>query len=171
MKTTPDFNSLPPFYKNYVNHVQDMDMLEALRTSAQKLQTLLASIPEEKGTFRYQPEKWSIKELLVHVMDAERIFAYRALRFARKDATPLAGFDENTYVPESNAHSRTLTELGAEAARLRATTIDLFAGFTPEMLGRQGSANQSVISVVNLGYVVAGHEMHHMSILRERYLV
>jgi len=170
MKMLPDFNTLPEFYKKYVIHVQDFEVLEALKFSNTRTTGLLSTVPEEMGEHRYAPGKWSIKELICHTMDAERIFAYRALCFARNDATALPGFEENDYAPQSNAHARTLSQLTKEMSNLRATTIDLFASFTPEMLKRRGTANNSVISVVNLGYIIAGHETHHRNILTERYL-
>jgi uncharacterized damage-inducible protein DinB len=170
MATKPDFNTLPPFYKNYVMHVQEMDMLEALKFSIAETDTLLSAVPEQLGEYRYAEGKWSIKELLCHMMDAERIFCYRALRFARNDATPLPGFEENDYAPEANAHGRTLKQLLEEMKRLRATTVDLFTSFTPEMLQRKGTANNNLISVINIGYVIAGHETHHRKVLAERYL-
>lgn len=168
--TRPDLQSVAPFYKGYVEYVKDLDMLEALVQSNKITVDLIRSIPEEKGSYRYQPEKWSIKELLCHMLDVERIFAYRALRFARNDKTPLSGFEENDYAPQANANSRTILELANEAERLRATTIDLYKSFTPEMLQRTGTANKAELSVLNLGYIIAGHESHHRRILKERYL-
>ena len=170
MNTSPDPNTLPPFYKGYVDLVRHMDLSEALYNSGITTFELIKSIPEEKGEFRYAPGKWSIKELLNHVLDAERIFCYRALRFSRMDSTPLPGFEENDYAPNANAHARSLNAFADELARLRATTIDLFSSFTPEMLQQKGAANNSTISVINLGYVIAGHETHHRNILTERYL-
>jgi uncharacterized damage-inducible protein DinB len=170
MQTAPDPTTLPPFYSGYVSLVQDMNMMKALSTSGEACAALLKSLPDEMGHYRYAPEKWSINELVCHMMDAERIFAYRALRFSRKDDTPLAGFEEKTYAPQANAHSRTLQQLAAEMQRLRATTIDLFDSFTPDMLQLKGNANNSIISVVNIGYVIAGHEMHHCAVIQERYL-
>lgn len=170
MKTSPDFNTLPPFYRNYVSFVEQLEMLPALKASAEAAQTLIGTIPEEKGIYRYAEGKWSIKELIGHMMDAERIFAYRALRFARNDHTPLAGFEENNYAPEANAHARTLEQLVREMQNLRTTTLDLFSSFTPEMLTRTGTANNSLVSVVNIGYIIAGHETHHCSVLKQRYL-
>jgi uncharacterized damage-inducible protein DinB len=170
MNTKPDFTTLPEFYKNYVLHVQDEDMMDALKTSGTLTAGLALAIPEHLGEFRYAPEKWSIKELLCHMLDAERIFAYRALRFARNDETPLAGFEENSYAPEANAHERTLQQIVNEMKSLRASTIDLFSSFTPEMLQRKGTANNNTISVINIGYVIAGHETHHRNVLTERYL-
>jgi uncharacterized damage-inducible protein DinB len=170
MNTKPDFTTLPEFYKNYVLHVQEVDMLEALKHSGTLTAGLVLAIPENVGEYRYAPEKWSIKELLCHMLDAERIFAYRALRFARNDETPLAGFEENSYAPEANAHGRTLQQIVNEMKNLRASTLDLFSGFTPEMLQRKGTANNTTISVINIGYVIAGHETHHRNVLTERYL-
>jgi uncharacterized damage-inducible protein DinB len=144
--------------------------MDALRTSISETRSLIHSIPESKGEYRYAPGKWSIKELLCHMLDAERVFAYRALRFARNDQTELAGFDEKNYAPNANAHSRTLSQLADEFNRLRLTTIDLFESFTPEMLSRCGKANNNMVSVINLGYIIAGHEVHHRNILIERYL-
>jgi uncharacterized damage-inducible protein DinB len=168
--TRPDFSNIPPFYTRYVELVKDLDMIEALKRSNQLLLDLVTTIPEEKGTYRYQPEKWSIKELLCHMMDAERIFAYRALRFARHDKTPLHGFEENDYAPEANAHARSLKQIASEMKNLRITTIDLFASFSPQMLLRTGTANNTALSVLNLGYIIAGHEAHHQNILTDRYL-
>jgi hypothetical protein len=170
MKTSPDFNTLPSFYKHYVMQVHEMNLLDALEKSGKNLNTLIKSIPEEKGEYRYEPGKWSIKELVCHMMDAERIFAYRALRFARNDSTELAAFEENDYAPEANAHARTLKQLVAEAETLRKSTIDLFASFTPEMLQRKGAANKNIVSVINIGYIIAGHETHHYNVMNERYL-
>lgn len=170
MNTTPDFNTLPTFYTKYVSHVQNQNLMDALQTSGALTAELILSIPEEKGEFRYAEGKWSIKELVCHMMDAERIFCYRALRFSRNDKTALSGFEENDYAPEANAHGRTLQQLVSEMKNLRTSTIDLFASFTPAMLQRTGEANKNPISVINLGYIVAGHETHHRNVLIERYL-
>ncbi len=167
----PDLDSIPPFYKKYVEHVKEFDLLPILDHSNKQLLTLLGTIPEEKGTFRYAPGKWSIKELLCHMMDAERIFAYRALRFARNDNTPLHGFEENDYAPEANAHGRSIRQIAEEMERLRKSTLDLFTSFTPGMLTRKGSANNTELSVLNLGYIIPGHETHHRIVLKERYLI
>lgn len=166
----PDLQSVPQFYLGYVNNVKDHDMYEILKQSNKEALEVVRSIPEAKGEFRYAPGKWSIKELLCHMIDVERIFAYRALRFARNDKTPLSGFEENDYAPEANAHSRSIQEIANEMERLRLTTIDLYKAFTPEMLARKGVANNSELSVVNLGFIIPGHETHHRKVLQERYL-
>lgn len=170
MKTSPDFSVLPEFYRNYILQVHDLDMLDALEQSGKHLVAILNDVPENMGEYRYEKGKWSVKELICHMIDAERIFAYRALRFARNDSTELAAFEENDYAPEANAHARTLKQLMTEAENLRKTTIDLFVSFTPEMLQRKGIANKNVVSVINIGYIIAGHETHHRNVLKERYL-
>ncbi len=166
----PDLQNLPSFYKGYVEHVKDHDMLDALRLSSNKVLALIENVPEEKGHYRYQPEKWSIKEVLCHLMDVERIMCYRALRFARNDKTPLAGFEENDYAPEANADARSVARLIKEMKQLRVSTVDLFSSFSTNMLQRSGTANNVVLSVLNLGYIIAGHESHHHQVLVERYL-
>lgn len=170
MKTTPDFSVLPKYYHHYVMLVQNESLIDALEQSGKQLVSLLSSVPEEMGEYRYEAGKWSVKELICHMMDAERIFAYRALRFARNDSTNLPGFEENDYAPEANAHARTLHQLLDEAQRLRQTTIDLFTSFTTDMLQRKGTANKNLVSVINIGYIIAGHETHHRNVLKERYL-
>ena len=168
--TRPDLNTVPDFYKRYVEHVKEYNVLEALQISSKETLDLVRSISEEKGNHWYAAGKWSVKELLCHMMDTERILAYRALRFARNDNTQLHGFEENDYAPEANAHNRSIKKIVGEMERLRLTTIDLFENFTPEMLSRKGVANGVEFSVLNLGYIIAGHESHHRNILRERYL-
>src|SRR6185369_14277705 len=150
-----NLDTIPPFYKNYVKQIDEPDMLQALRISGHRMLELVHSIPDNKADFAYAPGKWTVRELLCHIMDAERIFAYRALRFARNDKTPLSAFEENEYVPEANAHARTLQQLANEIGRLRETTIDLYKSFTPAMLLRKGSANNTEVSVLNLGFIIS----------------
>jgi len=168
--TRPDFNTLPDFHKRYVQHVKDYDVMEAMKISSKETLELVRSISEEMGEHRYAVGKWSIKELLCHMMDTERILAYRALRFARNDKTNLPGFEESEYAPQANAKNRNVKQIADEMERLRQTTIDLFVNFTPEMLERKGLANNLELSVLNLGYIISGHESHHRAILKERYL-
>jgi len=168
--TRPDLANVPPFYQGYVNHVKDMDLVEALNISIQKAEAIIKSIPESKGEYRYAEGKWSIKELLCHVIDAERIFTYRALRFAREDKTPLPGFEEKDYAPRANAHGRTLIQILTELKHVRTSTFDLFASFTDDMLKHTGKANNTEVSVLNLGYIIAGHVLHHLHVLESRYL-
>ncbi len=164
-----NLETIPHFYKNYVKTLEDTDMIQALRKSGNRAQELVHAIPSGKMDFRYAERKWTIREVLCHMIDAERIFSYRALRFARNDKTPLAGFDETAYTPESNAAGRSLQSIASEMVHLRASTIDLFGGFSPEMLARKGSANGNEFSVASQGFIIAGHETHHLHILQERY--
>jgi len=165
-----NLDTVPHFYKNYVKQIEESDLLQALRISGHRCLELVHSMPEDKADYRYAEGKWTIREVLCHMIDAERIFAYRALRFARNDKTPLAGFEENDYAQQANASGRSIQKIAAEMAHLRSSTIDLFEGFTPEMLIRKGTANTNELSVVVLGFIVAGHETHHCNVLRERYL-
>ncbi len=165
-----NLESVPHFYKNYVKQIEETDLIQALRISGHRMLELVHFIKEEKSDFRYAEGKWSVRELLCHVIDAERIFAYRALTFARNDKTNLPGFEENDYAPQANASGRSLKKIADEMAHLRVATIDMFEGFTPEMLTRKGKANNNELSVVSLGFVIAGHETHHRKILMERYL-
>ena len=168
--TRPNLEAVPEFYRGYVELVQDMDVLDALRHAGRRAQQIIPYIPEDKGTFRYAEGKWTVKEVICHIQDAERVFAYRALRFARNDQTPLSPFDENLYATQANAHGRSVQELARELKRLRDTTLDLFSSFTSDMLSREGTASGKRMSVLTLGYIIAGHELHHYRILNERYL-
>ncbi|MEQ8425389.1 MAG: DinB family protein [Cyclobacteriaceae bacterium] len=164
-----NLDTVPHFYKKYVKLIEETDLIQALRISGNRAQEVLHGIPVGKQDFRYGDDKWTVREVLCHMIDAERIFTYRALRFARNDATPLSGFDEQTYTPESNASGRELKNIIAEMAHLRSSTIDLFSGFTAEMLSRKGAANDNELSVASQGFIIAGHETHHLRILNERY--
>lgn len=165
-----DLNTVPTYYQRYVKLAMNLGVIESLKQSNANILKLLATVPEDKGEYRYQIDKWSLKESLCHMMDVERIFAYRALRFARNDQTALPGFEDNEYAPEANAHARTLKQLIAEMERLRNTTIDLFKSFTDDMLRREGVASNNKLSVLSLGYIIAGHELHHHNIIVDRYL-
>lgn len=160
---------IPGFYHRYVEPLKGKEMMEVLHSTSLKTQKFLNDLEESNGDFRYAAGKWSVKEVVCHMLDAERIFCYRALTFARNDKTALPGFDENTYAPEANAESRTIAELVQEAIRLRVTTIDLFKSFTSEMLVRTGVANKGTFTVRGVGYIIAGHELHHLTILQDRY--
>jgi len=165
-----NLETIPHFYKNYVKHVEESNILQALRVSGHRAQELIHAIKPDKADFRYAEGKWTLREVLCHMIDAERIFAYRALRFARNDKTNLSGFEENDYAPQANASNRSLNKIADEMAHLRTASIDMFEGFSPEMLTRKGTANNNEISVAALGFIIAGHEMHHVSILKDRYL-
>jgi DinB superfamily len=165
-----NLENVPHFYKNYVKLIEETDLVQALRISGHRMLELVHFIKEERADYRYEDGKWSIREVLCHTVDVERIMGYRALRFARNDKTPLPGFEENDYAPQANASGRSLKKIADDMAHLRTTTIDLFNSFTPEMLNRKGISNNHEFSVVVLGFIIAGHETHHRKILMERYL-
>src|SRR6478609_3248415 len=142
-----NLETIPHFYKNYVKHVEESNILQALRVSGHRAQELIHAIKPDKADFRYAEGKWTLREVLCHMIDAERIFAYRALRFARNDKTNLSGFEENDYAPQANASNRSLNKIADEMSHLRTASIDMFEGFSPEMLTRKGTANNNEISV------------------------
>lgn len=166
----PNYDYLPEFYKGYVSLVSEQPLIAALSQSKERCLTLFRTINEDKGKYAYDTGKWSIKELINHVIDAERVFAYRALTFARNDNTELPGFEENSWVSESNANSRTMENLVEQYEQVSATTMMLFKSFDTKMLNRIGTASGVKFNVANIGFIIAGHETHHVNILKERYL-
>jgi uncharacterized damage-inducible protein DinB len=166
----PDASEFLPYYGKYIDAMPDGDLLQLLRTNLDATLTLVRGLPESQGGHRYAPGKWSIREVLGHVIDAERIFAYRALRIARGDATPLASFDENAYAAASDADARTLADLADELEHVRLGNIALFRSLGDEALARRGTASDATVSVRALAWILAGHELHHVKLLRERYL-
>jgi uncharacterized damage-inducible protein DinB len=166
----PDASEYAPNYQGYVTKVPDGNLLEILEDQRQETQELLAGITEGRAMHRYAPGKWSVKEVIGHLTDAERVFSYRALRFARGDQTPLPGFDENAYAPAGKFDARALPDLAAELHAVRRATIALFAGLDAPALARRGLASNQEVSVRALAYIIAGHERHHLGVLRERYL-
>ena len=166
----PDATEFAPYYARYIDRVPDGSILDILASQRDETLAFLRSIPEERGEHRYAPGKWSIKEVVGHVIDGERIFAYRALRFARKDQTPLASFEENDYVPAGNFGARTLRDLADEFQAVREGTIRLLRPMDEATLSLRGTAADQPVSVRGIAYIIAGHELHHRAILRERYL-
>lgn len=164
-----NLDTVPHFYKKYVKLIEETDLIQALRASGNRSQELFHAIPLGKEDFQYADGKWTVREVLCHMIDVERIFMYRALRFARNDKAALSGFDENAYTPESNASGRDMKSILSEMAHLRASTIDMFASFSPDMMARKGTANNVEFSVVSQGFIIAGHETHHRRVLQERY--
>jgi len=164
----PEADEYLAYYGKYIALVGD-DALTALRAQAASTPRLLQGGSEAKGDFRYAPDKWTVKQVLGHLADGERVFGYRALRFARADETPLPGFDENAWVPAAGFERRTLADLVVEFASVRAATIALFGSFDAAALLRRGSANGAQVSVRALAHMIAGHELHHLGLLKERY--
>lgn len=166
----PDETEYVAYYGKYVSLVPDGDIVGVLSDQIGETMALLRNIPEERAGFRYEPGKWSIKELVGHLIDSERIFSYRALRFARDDKTELPGYEQDDYVRNGSFDDRTLEDLAAEFASARQSTVLLFRHLNDEAWTRRGSANESEVSVRGLAHIIAGHELHHRAILRDRYL-
>jgi uncharacterized damage-inducible protein DinB len=159
------------YYAPYIQSLTDeYTLIEELEISVHRLIKFVQNIPMDKFDYRYAEDKWTIKDILQHLIDVERIFAYRALRFARKDATPLASFDENNYVVFANATKRTIQDLLTELAVVRQATLSLYKTFSEEELLRMGIASNHPMSVRALGFVIIGHQNHHQRIFEERYL-
>jgi hypothetical protein len=157
------------YYQPYVSEVPDGDLLTTLESQRDSTAAILAGITDANAGFRYAEGKWSIREVVGHVADAERVFAYRALRFARADATPLPGFDENAWMPSAGFDARPLGDVAAELRTVRESTLSLFRSFTPEAWLRTGSASGHPITARALAWIIAGHERHHLRVLTERY--
>jgi hypothetical protein len=166
----PANEEIPESYRAYVARAKGDDLLAALRNSASETETLLRSVAPGREQFRYEPEKWTIREVLGHIIDAERVFAYRALRLSRHDATPLPGFDENAYVPRSGAADRAIGNLLEEYLAVRSASAALFPTMSAGMLDFLGNVNTRPMSARVLGWIIVGHNLHHLAVLRERYL-
>jgi len=166
----PDLSKVASFYHNYINLITHDDIVTAFKTETPKLIKFIDGIPASKQDYRYADGKWSIKELLQHMIDAERIFCYRALRFARKDTTPLSGFDENNYAANAKTENRKWDELVDELKTVRKASEYMFCSFDEEQLNSTGISSNNSISVLAIGYIVVGHTLHHTNILKERYL-
>ncbi len=167
----PATSDYPEYFGQYINQVEEDDLGTAFRNQFPKIESFLHSIDEEKGGYAYAPGKWTLKELLQHIIDTERIFNYRALCFARNEAASLPPFDENVYADNSNANARTWKSLSNEFINVRRSTEDLFNSFTEEMLQQKGTASNKSISVLSLGFITAGHITHHIKVVKEKYLV
>jgi uncharacterized damage-inducible protein DinB len=160
-----------PYAIMYIGLLPDDGLvLNYLADNLKATEDFILSLPEEKLVYRYAESKWTIKEILVHIIDDERIYAYRALRFARNDKTELPGFEQDAYAIHSGANERDIKDILNELATVRRATISLFEGFTDEALMRVGRADGKIMSVRAAAYHIAGHEMRHINIIRERYL-
>ncbi|PYP89276.1 MAG: DinB family protein [Blastocatellia bacterium AA13] len=166
----PSSNEYAPYYDKYVTRVGAGDIVAILHEQLEITLELLRSIPESKADFRYAEGKWSIKEIVGHITDAERVFSHRAFRFGRGDKTPLPTFDHDSYVVEGKFELLSLSELANEFEEVRRATISLLSHFSAETWNRIGTASDAEVSVRALAYITAGHELHHVDILRERYL-
>lgn len=166
----PDSSEYAPYYAKYITLVGGHDVVAALEDQPRQTLALLSTLSEEQGNYRYAPDKWSVKEMLGHVIDAERVFSYRALRFARNDRTPLASFEQDDYVRASGCGDRRLADLIEEFVCVRRATVWLFRALSPDAWMRRGIASDNPVSVRAIAYIIAGHELHHRRVLQENYL-
>jgi len=166
----PQASDYAPYFAKYVLQVPDGDFIETLESQRTKMNGILGSLTEKQADFRYAPGKWSIKEVIGHINDAERIFAYRLLRIARGDQTPLPGFEQDDYIKTANSASRSLASLREEFNSIRHASITLVRSLDDASWLRRGTASGKEISALSLAFIVAGHALHHQAILEKEYL-
>jgi hypothetical protein len=159
-----------PYFRNYLDQLEERPLIDTLTEGAIKINQLFRELPVNKHEFQYAEDKWTPKEILLHIIDAERAFSYRALYIARADHADLEGFDENTFTKNSKANGRSMADLLKEYNSVRAASISLFESFSDDTLKRIGKANGNNFSVRAAGFLICGHEIHHMKVVRERYL-
>jgi dihydroorotate dehydrogenase len=165
----PGKETYPSYYENYISLVAEEDVLTALENQQPMIDQFFSAISEEKSTYAYAPGKWTLKEMLQHIIDTERIFAFRALAFARGEQQPVPGFEENEYAANSNANARSWESLCKELKAVRKATRMLFENFSSPMMNQTGVANQKPVTVNAIGFVIVGHINHHKSIIEQRY--
>lgn len=159
------------YYHKYINQIPDGNIVDYLNSQLSEVESFLKTIPEEKSFYKYSKDKWSIKEVLGHILDCERIFSYRMLRFSRKDTeNSLPGFEENSYIENSNYTNAQFAELIEEYVYLRKSILLMLRGFSEEMWTRKGIASNNPVTVRAIAYILAGHTLHHISIIKERYM-
>ncbi|MBI3509023.1 MAG: DinB family protein [Bacteroidetes bacterium] len=166
----PDASTFAPYFGKYIDMVGDKDPVRVLEAQVLDFKALMSEIPSEKEEFRYADGKWTVKEVIGHITDTERIMCFRALSIARGEAQPLPGFDQNNYVLSADFNRRSLLNIGHEFGAVREATIALFKSMNKNDLDRKGFANKHDVSVRALVYIIAGHHIHHERILREVYL-
>lgn len=159
-----------PYFKTYIDKVEGEDVLSLMKKVHADTQQLLQTIPVDQEDFAYAEGKWTIKELILHLCDCERVFQYRAVSFARGDETGLPGFDHDNWVVNSNAAKRSLSEIANEYRTIRNASISLFESFDEEQLSQSGLANGNKVTVRALAFILVGHELHHRNVLQERYI-
>lgn len=164
-----EHNDCSDFYKKYIATLGEVELLAVLKRQLNDFPDFLKNISKEKLQYAYAEEKWTVAEVVQHIIDTERVFQYRALCFSRNDQTPLPGFDQDTYVPESNANNKTIENLIEEYRSVRSSTVSLFTHFDSAVLKRSGFASNAPMSVGATGFIICGHLGHHNKILRERY--
>ena len=166
----PKKETYNPYFQGYIDLVPSENLLEELNTNLDFVLNILTRIPKEKEEFRYSDGKWTIKELVLHCIDCERVFQYRALAYARKDNAELPGFEEDDYVANSESSKRSLNNILEELITVRKSTITLYNSFSEEVMLRSGIANGGKLSVSAIGFIMCGHLTHHLNVLKQRYL-
>jgi len=166
----PDISEYDPYYEHYVSLAAGHDIIGLLGSQPTRLQDIFTAMPEEKGDFRYAEGKWSIKELLGHIIDGERMFAYRTFRISRGDETPIEGFEQDGYIENAHSNDRSFADLLDEFSLLRRANMIFFKNMTDDAWLRAGTANNVKVSVRALAYIMAGHIEHHLEVLKDRYL-
>jgi uncharacterized damage-inducible protein DinB len=165
-----DLTRVPVYYHKYIAKVEETELSKAFISHGKELVAFLTDLPAEKWSYRYAPGKWSIKEVVQHIIDGERIFGYRALTFARKDRTSLPGFEENDYAANCEADRRIPESLLNELQLVQQSTAAMFNSFSEEQLEQSGTANEQGTYVRALGFILIGHSIHHLHVMKERYL-
>jgi len=166
----PQTGEYGSYYQRYIDLATEDDIVAALDAQSRETATVLGGLSEEQASHRYEPGKWSVKQLVGHVIDGERIFAFRALAFARGETNPLPGFEQDPYVANAGSDDRSIADLAEELATVRKANVLMFRALSEEAWKRSGIASDNPISVRALAYILLGHERHHLRILRERYL-
>lgn len=166
----PEPDEFAPYFNTYISLIEGDAVLPILEAQSGEIRAMFSDVSEEKGGFAYAEGKWTIKELLSHLIDGERIFAYRILRISRGDTTPIEGFEQDDYIETSNANNRSFTDLLDEFEHERRANLLLVKNLTDEASLRMGTASNNPVSVRALVYIMAGHAKHHVNILQERYL-
>jgi len=166
----PQADEHDAYFSTYIDRVVEGDLIADLKRQAQELSELCGGLSDAEGEYRYGADKWSIKEVLGHLIDTERVFGYRALWFARGGPADLPGFDQDEFVRQADLGRRSVESLVSEFVHLRQSTMDLLASFREAEWGRSGISNEASLSVRAIGYILAGHVVHHLEILQERYL-
>ena len=166
----PDKTEYDPYYEHYVSLAAEHDIIGLLGSQPTRLQDIFTAMPEEKGEFRYAEGKWSVKELFGHIIDGERMFAYRTFRISRGDQTPIEGFEQDGYIENAHSNDRSFADLLDEFSLLRRANMIFFKNMTDDAWLRVGTANNVKITVRALAYIMAGHIEHHLEILKDRYL-
>jgi len=169
MTMRPEPNEYAPYYDRYIRLVPVGDIVSVLEEQGRGTAALLSSISNEQAEFRYAPDKWTVKQVLGHVTDTERIFAYRALRISRKDATPIEGFEQDDYVRYGPFAASKMPDLVDDFVAVRRATVGLLRRLEAEAWLRRGTANRNEVTVRALAYCIAGHELHHLAILKDKY--